>query len=158
VLQYIKKGQDEGAKLLIGGKRWGDRGYFIEPTVFADATDDMSIVKEEIFGPVMVILKFKDANEAIHRANNSIYGLTGGVMTNDINKALAVAKRIRSGTVWINTWNHFDPAFPFGGFKQSGIGRELGPYGLKNYVELKTVCISLERASNILDQPFYIGG
>jgi len=151
VMKYIKIGQEEGARLVTGGKRMGDKGFFIEPTIFADAKDDMKIVKDEIFGPVMVILKFKDINDVIDRANNSIYGLTGGVSSKDLSKALAVANNIKSGTVWINTWNTFDPGLPFGGYRQSGIGRELGPYGLMNYLEVQSVCISLTNATEYLN-------
>jgi aldehyde dehydrogenase (NAD+) len=99
IMEYIQKGKEEGAKLLTGGKRWGDKGLFIEPTIFADVNDKMKIVTDEIFGPVMVVLKFKDANEVIHRANQTIYGLTGGVQCRDLTKALAVAYRIKAGTV-----------------------------------------------------------
>jgi len=150
VMGYIKIGKEEGARLVCGGNRFGDKGFFIEPTIFADAKDKMRIVQEEIFGPVMVILKFKDEHEVIDRANASIYGLTAGVSSKDLTKALAVAANIRAGTLWINTWNKFDVGVPFGGFKQSGIGRELGPYGLLNYIEVKTVCISLEREKELL--------
>jgi len=150
IMYYIKKGQEEGAKLLLGGKRWGNKGLFIEPTIFADCEDHMKIVTDEIFGPVMVILKFKDTKEVIKRANNSIYGLTAGIQCKDTTKALAIAGRIKAGTVWINTFNKFDAALPFGGYKQSGHGRELGPYGLGNYVEVKSVCLSMEPVKDIL--------
>jgi aldehyde dehydrogenase (NAD+) len=143
-MEYIKIGQNEGAKLMCGGKRIGDKGFFIEPTVFTDAKDDSRIVKEEIFGPVMVILKFREINEVIDRANDSIYGLTGGVFSKDVTKALAVANNIKAGTVWINSWNAFDVGMPFGGYKQSGVGRELGYNALLNYLEVKSVCVSLE--------------
>jgi aldehyde dehydrogenase (NAD+) len=150
IMEYIKKGQEEGAKLLTGGKRWGDKGLFIEPTIFADVEDNMKIATDEIFGPVMVILKFTDAAEVIKRANNSIYGLTAGVQSKDVGKAMAVAGKIQAGTVWINTYNKFDAALPFGGYKESGVGRELGPYGLLNYIEVKSVCVSLEPVKDIL--------
>jgi len=152
-LHYIEVGKQEGAKLLTGGKRLGNKGFFVEPTIFADCNDKMKIVQDEIFGPVMCILKFTDTNDVIRRANDTRYGLTGGVCTNDINKGLSVAKRIRAGTVWVNTWNAFDTAVPFGGFKESGIGRELGPYGLRNYYEVKTISISMEKAKPILEAP-----
>jgi aldehyde dehydrogenase (NAD+) len=148
-MSYIKKGKEEGARLLIGGKQWGDKGWFVEPTVFADATDEMKITEEEIFGPVMVVLKFKDIEEVVRRANKTIYGLTAGIQTRDTTKALAVASNIQAGTVWINTYNTFDPSLPFGGYKQSGIGRELGPYGLGNYLEVKSVCLSMESYKDI---------
>jgi aldehyde dehydrogenase (NAD+) len=148
-MEYIRIGKEEGARLVCGGKRIGDKGYYVEPTIFADVTDDMKIAKEEIFGPVMVILKFTEYNEVIQRANNSIYGLTGGVSTRDISKALDAAKKIKAGTVWINCWNEFDPGIPFGGFKQSGVGRELGPNGLFNYLENKSIVISLAKQSAV---------
>jgi aldehyde dehydrogenase (NAD+) len=151
IMKYIKAGQDEGARLVTGGKRIGNKGFFIEPTIFADVKDDMKIAKEEIFGPVMVMLKFKDINDVIDRANNSIYGLTAGVSSKDITKALSVAHNVKSGTVWVNTWNQFDTAVPFGGYRQSGIGRELGPYGLMNYLEVHSVYISLTKATEYLD-------
>jgi aldehyde dehydrogenase (NAD+) len=148
-MEYIRIGKEEGARLVCGGKRIGDKGYYVEPTIFADVTDDMKIAKEEIFGPVMVILKFTEYKEVIQRANNSIYGLTGGVCTRDISKGLDAAKKIKAGTVWVNCWNEFDPGIPFGGFKQSGIGRELGPNGLFNYLENKSIVISLARHSTV---------
>jgi aldehyde dehydrogenase (NAD+) len=149
ILEYIRIGKEEGARLVLGGKRIGDKGYYIEPTIFADVTDDMRIAKEEIFGPVMVILKFTDFKDVVQRANNSIYGLTGGVSTKDIYKGLDAAKKIKTGTVWVNCWNEFDPGVPFGGFKQSGVGRELGPNGLFNYLEHKSVVVSLARHSPV---------
>ncbi|NEO46777.1 MAG: aldehyde dehydrogenase family protein, partial [Moorea sp. SIO4A3] len=121
----------------------GDRGYFIEPTVFVDVQDQMKIAQEEIFGPVMSIIKFKDIDEVIKRANDTIYGLAAAVWTKDITKAHAIANNVRAGTVWVNCYDVFDPAAPFGGFKQSGIGRELGEYGLQQYTEVKTVTVQL---------------
>jgi len=156
IMEYIAKGKEEGAKLLVGGKRWGDKGFFIEPTIFADAQDHMKIVTDEIFGPVMVVLKFKDTAEVIHRANKSIYGLTAGIQCKDLTKALAVADHIKAGTVWINTFNHFDPGMSFGGYKESGVGRELGPLGLNLYLEFKSVCINMDLAKdtvNLEQQP-----
>jgi aldehyde dehydrogenase (NAD+) len=143
VMSYIESGIHEGAQVLCGGKRVGDRGYFIEPTVFADVQDHMKIAREEIFGPVMSIIKFKDIEEVIQRANDTIYGLAAGIWTKDISKAHKVAHSVRAGTVWINTYHAFDVAAPFGGFKQSGMGRELGEYGLQQYTEIKTVNIRL---------------
>jgi aldehyde dehydrogenase (NAD+) len=140
-LHYIKVGQAEGAKLVIGGKQKGQKGFFVEPTVFEGVKDEMTIAKEEIFGPVVSILKFKTVDEVIKRANNSIYGLGAGVVTKNIDNALKIANGLRSGTVWVNCYNAFDSTTPFGGFKNSGIGRELGEYGLKNYTEVKTVII-----------------
>lgn len=143
VMSYIEAGKREGASLLCGGKRVGDRGYFIEPTVFADVKDTMKIAQEEIFGPVMSILKFKDLDEVIERANKTIYGLAAAVWTRDITKAHAIANNVRAGTVWVNCYDVFDAAAPFGGFKQSGLGRELGEYGLQQYTEVKTVTVKL---------------
>jgi aldehyde dehydrogenase (NAD+) len=143
VMGYIDAGKKDKAKLMTGGNRVGDKGYFIEPTVFADVQDDMTIAREEIFGPVMSILKFKDLSEVVDRANKSLYGLAAAVWTKDITKAHAIADGVRAGTVWVNCYDVFDAAAPFGGFKQSGIGRELGEYGLANYTEVKTVTVKL---------------
>jgi len=141
VMGYIESGKCEGARLLCGGQRIGERGFFIQPTVFSDVQDSMKIAQEEIFGPVMSILKFSDVDEVIERANRTMYGLAAAVWTRDISKALKVANGIRAGTVWVNCYNVFDPAAPFGGFKQSGMGRELGEYGLQQYTEVKTVTV-----------------
>src|SRR5450631_977506 len=143
VLGYIDSGKRDGANLLCGGGRWGDRGYFVEPTVFANVQDNMKIAEEEIFGPVMSIIKFKDMSEVVERANRTMYGLAAGVWTRDIGKAHAIANNVRAGTVWVNCYDVFDAAAPFGGFKQSGIGRELGEYGLQQYTEVKTVTVKL---------------
>jgi aldehyde dehydrogenase (NAD+) len=143
VMSYIDSGKQEKAKLATGGARVGDKGYFIEPTVFTDVQDNMKIAREEIFGPVMTILKFKDIDEVVERANKTIYGLAAAVWTKDITKAHAIADSVRAGTVWVNCFDVFDAAAPFGGFKQSGIGRELGEYALSNYTEVKTVTVKL---------------
>ncbi|MGC1870097.1 MAG: aldehyde dehydrogenase family protein [Acidobacteriaceae bacterium] len=143
VMGYIESGQGEGATLAYGGKRVGNRGYFIEPTVFADVQDGMRIAREEIFGPVMSVIPFKDLDEVITRANRTIYGLAAGVWTRDIKKAHAIANGVRAGTVWVNCYNILDTRAPFGGFKQSGSGRELGEYGLDEYTEVKTVIVKL---------------
>jgi aldehyde dehydrogenase (NAD+) len=143
VMGYIESGRSEGASLACGGKRSGDCGYFIEPTVFADVHDDMTIAREEIFGPVMSVIPFRDLSEVIDRANHTVYGLAAGVWTRDIKKAHAVANSVRAGTVWVNCYNVLDTRAPFGGFKQSGIGRELGEYGLQQYTEVKTVTVKL---------------
>lgn len=143
VLSYVEAGKRDGARMLCGGDRVGDRGYFVAPTVFADVNDDMQIAQEEIFGPVMSILKFKDMDELVERANNTIYGLAAAVWTRDISKAHHIANHVRAGTVWINCFDVFDAAAPFGGFKQSGLGRELGEYGLQQYSEIKTVTLKL---------------
>ena len=143
VMGYIDSGRSEGAKLVCGGARVGDRGYFIQPTVFADVQDDMKIAREEIFGPVMSIIPFKNIDEVVERANRTTYGLAAAVWTRDIQKALAIANSVRAGTVWVNCYNVLDTRAPFGGFKQSGIGRELGEYGLQQYTEVKTVTVKL---------------
>jgi aldehyde dehydrogenase (NAD+) len=143
VISYIDSGKKEGARLATGGDRAGDRGYFVQPTVFCDVTDDMKIAQEEIFGPVMSIIKFKDLDEVVARANRTIYGLAAAVWTRDIGKAHAIAQNVRAGTVWVNCYDVFDAAAPFGGFKQSGMGRELGEYGLQQYTEVKTVTIKI---------------
>ncbi len=141
VMSYIDSGRSEGAKLVCGGDRVGDKGYFIQPTVFADVQDDMKIAKEEIFGPVMSIIPFKSVDEVVQRANRTEYGLAAAVWTRDIKKAHSIADNVRAGTVWVNCYNVLDPRSPFGGFKQSGIGRELGEYGLQQYTEVKSVII-----------------
>jgi aldehyde dehydrogenase (NAD+) len=143
IMGYIESGKEEGARLACGGRSIGTRGFFIEPTVFADVHDGMTISREEIFGPVMSIIPFRDLQDVIERANQSIYGLAAGVWTRDIRKAQAVANSVRAGTVWINCYNVLDPRAPFGGFKQSGIGRELGEYGVHEYTEVKTVTMKL---------------
>lgn len=144
ILKYIDIGKQEGAQCLTGGARHGDQGYFIEPTLFDGVTDEMQIATDEIFGPVMSILTFKDTEDLIHRANNTFYGLAAAVWSRDIGKAHLLADRVRAGTVWVNCYDVFDAAAPFGGFKMSGIGRELGEEGLKNYLETKTVTVALD--------------
>ncbi|HKE26766.1 MAG TPA: aldehyde dehydrogenase family protein [Bryobacteraceae bacterium] len=143
VMGYIESGRSEGAKLVCGGDRVGDRGYFIQPTVFADVQDDMKIAREEIFGPVMSIIPFRSVDEVVERANRTNYGLAAAVWTRDIQKALAISNTVRAGTVWVNCYNVLDARAPFGGFKQSGIGRELGEYGLQQYTEVKTVTVKM---------------
>jgi aldehyde dehydrogenase (NAD+) len=143
VLGYIEAGKKEGAKVLTGGRRLGNQGYFIEPTVFDGVSDNMKIAKEEIFGPVMNVLTFKDMNEVIRRGNQTFYGLAAAVWTRDISKAHRLASSLRAGTVWINCYDVFDAAAPFGGFKMSGFGRELGEYALELYTEVKTVYVNL---------------
>ncbi len=143
IMGYIESGRSEGATLACGGERVGNRGYFIRPAVFSDVRDDMKIAREEIFGPVMSVIPFKDMDEAITRANNTDYGLAAGVWTSDIKKAHAVASGVRAGTVWVNCYHVLDTRAPFGGFKQSGMGRELGEYALHEYTEVKTVTIKV---------------
>ncbi len=143
IMGYVDSGKREGATLACGGERVGDRGYFIRPTIFSDVRDDMRIAREEIFGPVMSVIAFKDTDEVIARANKTDYGLAAGVWTSDIKKAHAVANGVRAGTVWVNCYHVLDVRAPFGGFKQSGMGRELGEYGLHEYTEVKTVMLKL---------------
>ena len=143
IMGYIDIGISEGANLLSGGKRVGNKGYFIQPTIFDGVKDNMRIAKEEIFGPVMNILKFKDVDEVVQRGNKTFYGLAAAIWTKDITKAHRLANSLRAGTVWVNCYDVFDAAAPFGGFKMSGIGRELGEYALSLYTEVKTVYINL---------------
>ena len=128
---------------MLGGERAGDRGYFIKPTIFDNVHDDMTIAREEIFGPVMSVLKFSEIDEVIRRGNDTFYGLAAAVWTKDIQKAHKLAAALRAGTVWVNCYDVFDAAAPFGGFKHSGKGRELGQAALDNYTEWKTVTINL---------------
>jgi retinal dehydrogenase len=143
ILDMIASGRQEGAKLVTGGSKLGDKGYFIESTVFADVKDDHRIAKEEIFGPVQQIIKFKNVDEVIPRANNTTYGLAASVFTNDLNKALKVAHSVRAGTMWVNCYHVETPFAPFGGYKESGIGREHGEAGLKEFCEFKSVYVHL---------------
>uniref|UniRef100_A0A5F8H9N7 Aldehyde dehydrogenase 1 family member A2 n=1 Tax=Monodelphis domestica TaxID=13616 RepID=A0A5F8H9N7_MONDO len=148
ILELIQSGVAEGAKLECGGKGLGHKGFFIEPTVFSNVTDDMRIAKEEIFGPVQEILRFKTLDEVIERANNSDLGLVAAVFTNDINKALTVSAAMQAGTVWINCYNALNAQSPFGGFKMSGNGREMGECGLREYSEVKTVTIKIPQKNS----------
>uniref|UniRef100_A0A4D5R9U2 Retinal dehydrogenase 1 n=1 Tax=Scolopendra viridis TaxID=118503 RepID=A0A4D5R9U2_SCOVI len=148
ILDLIESGKKEGASLLCGGERHGDKGYFIKPTVFADVNDNMRIAKEEIFGPVQQILKFTTLEEAIERSNSTHYGLAAGVCTNDINKAIVFAQGVRAGSVWVNTYNYVTAQTPFGGFKESGHGRELGEDCLHEYLEVKTVTIQIPQKNS----------
>ncbi|WP_373045921.1 aldehyde dehydrogenase family protein [Vulgatibacter sp.] len=145
VLGYIEKGQAEGARLVFGGGRNTDAGpgFFVKPTIFDGVVNDMCIAREEIFGPVLSTIAFDQVEEAAALANANDYGLAAGIWTRDIKKALRAAKALKAGTVWVNTYNVFDAAMPFGGFKNSGFGRELGMHALDNYTELKSVWIDL---------------
>ncbi|KAJ4177640.1 aldehyde dehydrogenase (NAD(P)(+)) ald5 [Fusarium solani] len=136
---YIEDGKAAGAKVVTGGNRLGSKGFYIEPTIFSDVTGDMSIVQEEIFGPVCTVQKFDNEEEAIRLANDTPYGLAAAVHTSDVNTSVRVSSAIRAGTVWVNSYNLLSTQAPFGGFKQSGIGRELGSYALDNYTQIKTV-------------------
>ncbi|PNF20742.1 Aldehyde dehydrogenase, mitochondrial [Cryptotermes secundus] len=148
ILHLIDSGKKQGAKLVAGGSRHGDKGYFVQPTVFADVKDDMTIAKEEIFGPVQQILRFKTLDEIIERANNTEYGLAAAVFTKDIDKAIHLVQGIRAGTVWVNCYNVLGSQTPFGGFKMSGNGRELGEYGLEAYTEVKSVIVKIPQKNS----------
>merc|ERR1719350_371236 len=148
ILGYVDSGKQQGAKLLTGGARYGDKGFFVQPTVFGDVTDDMKICREEIFGPVQAIQKVKNMDDAIARANNNSYGLAAAVFSENLGKVMYVSNSLRAGTVWVNTFNTFSAAAPFGGFKESGIGRELGQYGLENYTEVKTVTMAIPKKNS----------
>ncbi|XP_074060754.1 aldehyde dehydrogenase 1A1-like [Macrotis lagotis] len=143
ILDLIESGMKQGAKLECGGGPWGEKGYFIQPTVFSNVTDEMRIAKEEIFGPVQQIMKFKTLDEVIKRANHTHYGLSAGIFTKDLDKALTVSSALQAGTVWVNCYGVVSPQAPFGGFKMSGNGRELGEYGLHEYTEVKTVTVKI---------------
>jgi phenylacetaldehyde dehydrogenase len=143
VLGYLQAGRDAGASAAVGGDRASDRGYFVQPTILEDTTPDMSVVREEIFGPVACAIPFDSPEELMPEANDSTYGLAAGVFTRDISKAHRTARRLRAGTVWINTYHVFDAAMPFGGYKESGWGREMGHQVLDNYLETKSVVTAL---------------
>ena len=143
VVNYINKGSQEGAEMLSGGGHT-DKGYFVEPTVFANVDETMSIAREEIFGPVVVAMPYDDLDEIINRANASPFGLAAGLWTENLKNAHYVANRLKAGSVWVNCYNVTDPASPFGGYKESGFGREMGSYALDNYTEVKSVWINLE--------------
>lgn len=143
VTSYIEAGIKDGAKAICGGKAKGDAGYFVEPTILTNTNKNMSVITEEIFGPVVCAIPFTSEEQVIEAANDSIYGLAAGVWTKDINKAHRVTKKLRAGTVWVNCYNVFDAALPFGGYKQSGWGREMGAEALTLYTETKSVCMDL---------------
>ncbi|MGH9521777.1 MAG: aldehyde dehydrogenase family protein [Terriglobales bacterium] len=146
VLGYIDAGKSEGAQVMIGGNRaevGNGKGYFLDPTVFGGVKNDMRIAQEEIFGPVLATIPFDDIEQVAELANRNQYGLAAAIWTRDIKKAHALSKRLRAGTVWINTYGLMDAALPFGGFKQSGFGRELGMHAIEHYTELKSVWLSM---------------
>jgi aldehyde dehydrogenase (NAD+) len=143
VLGYIEKGRKEGARLLVGGNRSSrfEKGYFVEPTLFVDVDPDSTIAQEEIFGPVLAVIPYEDENDAVRIANNSPYGLSGAVWSASEGRALGVARRIRTGTLSVNGGNFFNPDLPFGGYKQSGLGRESGDVGFEEFFEIKSIAL-----------------
>jgi acyl-CoA reductase-like NAD-dependent aldehyde dehydrogenase len=147
ILDYIESGKQEGAKLLCGGVRDSEgekaKGCFVKPTVFSEVTSSMRIAREEIFGPVLCAIPFSDAEEALRIANGTVYGLAAGVWTANVKLAHRMAAGLRAGSVWINSYNNFDSASPFGGYKQSGFGRDLGSAALEQYTSVKSVWVAL---------------
>jgi acyl-CoA reductase-like NAD-dependent aldehyde dehydrogenase len=146
VLSYVDAGKSEGAKLVCGGERADigtGKGYFVKATIFDDVDANMRIAREEIFGPVLATIRFKDADDAVAKGNATVYGLAAAVWTRDISKAHRVARAVKAGTVWVNTYNLYDPALPFGGFKESGFGRDQGKDALEKYTQTKSVWVNL---------------
>eukprot|EP00914_Ancora_sagittata_P012843 GHVO01024794.1.p1 GENE.GHVO01024794.1~~GHVO01024794.1.p1 ORF type:complete len:333 (+),score=19.19 GHVO01024794.1:598-1596(+) len=143
IMDYIKSGKEQGATVHVGGQRHGSEGYFIQPTIFTDTTPDMKIVQEEIFGPVGVVIKFENEEDVVRQANDSVYGLAAAVFSQNITRALRTAHRLQAGTIWVNCYNMLHANVPFGGFKQSGNGRELGDYALKKYVNFLILSLQM---------------
>lgn len=143
IMSYIKSGKEEGATVEVGGQRHGDKGYFIQPTIFSNVRPEMKIMQEEIFGPVCAIAKFKDEEEAIKLGNETTYGLAAAIHTKDLKTSIRVSNALKAGTVWVNCYNLLSHQLPFGGFKQSGIGRELGEAALAEYTQIKSVAVRL---------------
>jgi acyl-CoA reductase-like NAD-dependent aldehyde dehydrogenase len=142
VLGYLDSASSEGAEAIVGGKRWGDRGYFVEPTVLTCTHERMKVLREEIFGPVVCAIPFDDPEEIIRAANDTPFGLGAAVFTRDVGRAHRVVSKLRAGTVWVNAYHLYDVALPFGGHKQSGWGREFGREGVEMYTELKSVIVN----------------
>ncbi|KAJ7058949.1 aldehyde dehydrogenase domain-containing protein [Mycena amicta] len=143
VMGYINSGKAEGAKAHLGGEAMGGEGYHIQPTIFTETKPEMKIVREEIFGPVAVVIKFEDEDDVIRQANDSLYGLTAAVFSSDIERAITTAHKLQAGTVWVNFFGHFSNGMPFGGYKQSGSGREFGEYAMREYTQVKAVHVNL---------------
>ena len=143
---YVDGGREDGAEVVVGGRTPSgfDKGFFYEPTVLTHTDHSMRVVSEEIFGPVVCAMPWDDVDDLVRKANDTIYGLAAGIWTSDLKKAHLIADGLRAGTVWINCYNFLDPASPFGGYKQSGWGREKGRHGVEQYTEVKSVWVNLD--------------